>query len=110
MVNKTEDWLFVGIMAFVGGVVTNIIVPVRRGLWGFFQAAIIGVFCGFVAALLASEMGASVNVQRIVAGCVGVLGDRLLSWVLKSRLDHQVIVHGGVNQINQGQSVNGEQN
>lgn len=104
MGNKTEDWLIIGVIGFLGGVVANIIVPVRRGAWGFLGAAVIGVFCGGVAGIIAHSYDAPYGVQWGLSALVGVLGDRLLSGILAYRKEHQnIYIQGGSNQNHFGQ-------
>lgn len=102
MAGKTEDWLVIGVIGFLGGVVANIVVPVRRGAIGFLGAAIVGVFTGGVSGIIAHAYEAPYGVQYGVAAAVGVLGDRILSWIMAYRVEHQQIhVHGGQNNIGQ---------
>lgn len=100
MAGKTEDWLVIGVIGFLGGLVANIVVPVRRGALGFASAAIVGVFCGGVSGIIAHAYDAPYGVQYGVAAMVGVLGDRILSFVMAYRVAHQnVYVQGGQNNI-----------
>lgn len=82
----TYDWLVIAVIAFVGGLVANIVVPQRRGVWGFFGAATIGTFCGGVAGIMAISVEAHPVWQCFVASVAGVLGDRVLSGILQFKL------------------------
>lgn len=106
--SKNIDWLIIGITAFLGGIVSNIVVPSRRGLYGFVAAGLVGVFCGFIAGVCANEWGASLATQILVAASFGVLGDRIISHALNQFHEQKsgVNVHIGDNnsQSNDGQS------
>lgn len=108
MAGKPGDWLTLGLLGFLGGIVANIIVPVRRGALGFVGAACIGVFCGGVSGMASAEWGAGLGWQYVIAAVVGVLGDRILSAILSFRLQHttNVNIHGGENQNSFGDSGN----
>lgn len=104
MSDRTDGWLLIGLIAFGGGVVNNIIIPARRGVWGFAAAALIGVFCGGVAGIVANGAGWPEWSQWLIAAIVGVMGDRFLSSILRYRLDHQTVNnYGPVGQQNLGQ-------
>lgn len=104
--DKRIDWLLIAIIAFLGGVVANIVAPTRRGVLGFVSAAVVGIFCGGVAGLAANSYGASPGAQYLLSAFCGVMGDRLLSALLErfkntpSSPTH-VSVHGGINNIGQ---------
>jgi len=101
-----SDWFVIGVIAFLGGVVANVIVPARRGTLGFAGAALIGVFCGGVAGISANAFGVGQGWEYLIAGIAAVLGDRTLSGALVAR-DNRVTnvhtqVHGDLQQnINQ---------
>jgi hypothetical protein len=112
MVVDRENWVLMGVLGFMGGIASNILVPARRGLLGFCAAAFLGVFCGSVAGIVASTTDVHVGWQFSLAAFVGVFGDRILSNIMRYRMDHathQIHVHGGQTQINQGENVKGDQ-
>jgi MFS family permease len=110
-----SDWAIITVIAFLGGVVANIIVPYRRGVWGFVGAALVGIFCGGVTGICAQAFGASEGWQWIFAAAAGVFGDRGLSAVLitRSQREEKTVINntisGGLNNIGQI-SVNEDQN
>ncbi|MCD0459130.1 phage holin family protein [Roseiconus lacunae] len=89
------DWLLITILAFTAGVVNNILVPARRGAWGFLAAAIVGMFCGctfgFASHLFEAPMGLTIMITSVS----GVLGDRVLMAILQSRMTQQNISING---------------
>lgn len=97
----TEEWFIIGTIAFIGGVVANVIVPSRRGTLGFAGAALIGVFCGGVSGICANSFGAAPGLTYLIAAISAVLGDRVLSGVLAVRQMRTVHVHTQVNGSNQ---------
>ncbi len=102
MEHKPMDWLVLGLMGFTGGIVANIIVPVRRGIYGFMSAAIVGVFCGGVAGMIANAYDVHVGIQYFVTATVGVLGDRVLSLIMTLRRDGastNINISGGQNVV-----------
>lgn len=107
MAGRTEDWLVIGVIGFLGGLVANIVVPIRRGALGFLSAAIVGVFCGGVSGIIAHAYDAPYGIQYGVAALVGVMGDRILSSIMVYRNEHQINIHGGQNNINS--DVHGDQ-
>lgn len=110
MVVDRENWVLMGVLGFMGGIASNILVPARRGLLGFCAAAFLGVFCGSVAGIVASTTEVHVGWQFSLSAFVGVFGDRILSNIMRYRMDHdQIHVHGGQTQINQGENVKGDQ-
>lgn len=76
------DWLIIGIIAFLGGIVSNLVVPARRGVLGFAAAGLVSIFTGFVAGVCANDWGASLSVQVLTAAVFGVLGNQILTYVL----------------------------
>ncbi len=107
--DKRLDYLVIGIIAFLGGVVANIVAPSRRGVAGFISAAIVGVFCGGVAGMAAHAYGASPGSTYLVCAACGVLGDRLLSALLERFSNRPAVVNhfnGDNANVAQGQNVN----
>lgn len=96
---RGTEWVVITVLAFMGGVVANIVAPSRRGMWGFAGAAIVGVFCGCAAGLSAHAFGAHEGAQYLIASGAGVFGDRVLSGILQSRKEMNVNVSGGLNNI-----------
>lgn len=93
-VTRPEDWFTVGILGFLGGVVSNIIVPLRRGVLGFISAAMVGVFCGGVAGIVANSFEVHYGIQYGTAAMVGVMGDRILTALMQWRLTRgQTTIH-----------------
>lgn len=86
-----SNWLDLGIIAFLGGIVANIIVPSRRGLGGFMSAAIIGIFCGGVAGIIAAAFEVHYGVQCFITAAAGVSGDQMLQFVLTVKQRSTVI-------------------
>lgn len=84
MPNRLSEWIFLWVIGFAAGVVTNIVVPARRGLVGFAAAAVVGTVCGGIAGLTAEAFEAPRGVQYLLAFFTGVTGDRLISWLIKS--------------------------
>lgn len=84
-----NDHLFIGIVAFVGGVVSNIVHPKRRGAVGMMGAAIVGAFAGFTAAMVSVQLGWDFSRQFIVAAIAGVFGDRTLTYALRPPVSMQ---------------------
>lgn len=99
-INKAESWLTIAVIAFFAGIVTNILVPARRGLWGFASSAIVSVFCGGVAGITAHAFNLPEGVQFLVAAGVGVFGDRFLVLLLSLRFgtNGSINIYGGNNQ------------
>lgn len=73
------DWVVIGVIAFVGGLVRNIIVPSRRGIFGYAGAALIGVFCGCTLGFSAHAAEWPRYAQWLLTGAVAFLGDQLLA-------------------------------
>lgn len=105
------EWLFITIFAFLGGIVANIVVPSRRGAWGFLGAAVIGVFCGCCAGLSAQAFGANAGWQFIISAMSAVIGDRVLTAVLMTfhGKNYNIAIHGGQNNIGDN-DIGGNQN
>lgn len=95
------EWLAITIFAFLGGIVSNIIVPSRRGALGFVGAAVIGIFTGCSAGFSAYAFGAPLGVILIVSSAAGVCGDRFLTALLKSTTERAMTVNisGGLNNV-----------
>lgn len=112
MDTKASDWLIITVIAFMGGLVNNIIDPTRRGMLGFGVAAFVGLFCGGVAGISAHAFGAPAGLQYILSAAAAVFGDRALSGGLvmwrQRNITINTTVHGP-NQQNLGDDVNGEQ-
>ncbi|MDM4015822.1 hypothetical protein [Roseiconus lacunae] len=83
------DWLLITILAFTAGVVNNILVPARRGAWGFLAAAIVGMFCGCTFGFASHLFEAPMGLTIMITSASGVLGDRVLMAILQSRLPQQ---------------------
>ena len=107
--NKLEDWLTVGVIGFLAGIVTNLIVPARRGLWGFLAAAVIGLFCGGMSGIIAGAFEASYGIQYLLAAVFGLCGNQTLTALL-NRQATTVNIHGGNNQNFMGNNAEGRQN
>lgn len=105
------EWLMIAVFAFLGGIVSNIVVPSRRGAWGFLGAAIIGVFCGCAAGMAAQSFGADTGWQVIISASSGVLGDRILTAVFMMTHPNRfnVTIHGGQNNVGDN-DIKGNQN
>jgi uncharacterized membrane protein YeaQ/YmgE (transglycosylase-associated protein family) len=102
MERNTSDWLILGLIAFTAGIVSNIIVPDRRGLAGFVAAAIVGVFTGGVAGITANAYDMHPGLQYIISAASGFIGYRVLAWVASvhtGRGDTTVNINGGQNVI-----------
>ena len=99
-----DNWIFIGIVAFIAGIVSNIVKPKRRGLLGFAAAGIIGIFCGGIAGVCSVSFGITVEGQIFIAAIVGISSDRLLTFLLCDRITN--------NQYNSGNAtgVQGNQN
>lgn len=113
MTKPTEDWLVIGVISFCAGIVANIIVPTRRGIFGFLSAAIVGVFCGGVAGMIAQAYDVHVGMQYAVCATVGVMGDRILSFIMKWRQETAsttINVTGGKNTNHFGKGNQNESN
>lgn len=83
MLNDDQNnWLIIMIVAFMGGIVSNIVKPKRRGLVGFVAAGIISVFCGGVSGICASSFGMGNEGQIFIAAIVGISADRILTMYL----------------------------
>lgn len=115
MTPEREHWVLMGVLGFMGGIVSNILVPARRGLVGFIAAAFIGVFCGSVAGIISSTTTLHLGWQYAIAAFVGVFGDRILSGVMRDRMDRAndscnttVNIHGGQNNLG-NTKIGGEQ-
>lgn len=67
------------VVAFMGGIVSNIVKPKRRGLIGFAAAGIISVFCGGVTGLCSSAFGITTEGQIFIAAIIGISSDRVLT-------------------------------
>lgn len=105
MDDKFADWLFLGIIGFMGGIAANICVPSLRGAWGFAAAAFLGVFCGGVAGISAHAAEAHPAVQYLLAAIAGVIGYPLIALIrsLKFGAGTTTInneIHGGAVQQN----------
>lgn len=74
---KSADWLIVGAIAFLGGVVSNIVYPSRRGPLGFVSAAVVGFFGGSVVGWSGSEYGLSLGSLIIITAISSVVADRV---------------------------------
>ncbi len=104
------EFLIIGAVTFLAGIVANIIVPARRGLLGFLNSIIVSVFVGGIAGFCSSHWGADLPVTVLVSAFFGVMADRILTAILvRSTRIEAINIHGGTNQINQGENVNGGQ-
>lgn len=86
------------IVAFMGGIVSNIYKKKRRGVIGFFCAGVVSVFCGGVAGMCSSGLGTSTQGQVFIAAIIGVASDLILTKLLCP--DTAAIVHGNVSVNN----------
>lgn len=107
--NKVEDWLTVGVIGFLAGIVTNLIVPSRRGLLGFLAAAVIGLFCGGMSGIIAGAFDASYGVQYLLAAIFGLCGNQTLTALLNRNAVNSIHIHGGNNQNFLGDNAEGRQ-
>ena len=108
--NKLEDWLTVGVIGFLAGIVTNLIVPARRGLLGFLAAAVIGLFCGGMSGIIAGAFDASYGVQYLLAAIFGLCGNQTLTALLNRQAAYNTInITGGNNQNFLGDNAEGKQ-
>jgi len=81
-----NTWIVICIVAFIGGIVSNIIVPKRRGLLGFAAAGVVSIFCGGVAGICSSVFGIQTEGQIFVAAIIGVMSDRILTIAMTDRI------------------------
>lgn len=104
-----DSWLVITIVAFVGGIVANIVRPSRRGIVGFASAGLVAAFAGFTAGMLFGVFGYVTEVQIVVAAVVGILGDRIITWLLHTKFfgDKTIIVNKGGTNV-QGDVVGGD--
>lgn len=107
-----NHWPTIGIIAFLGGIVSNIIMPKRRGAMGFISAAIVGIFSGGVAGVAANYFELHLGMQVLITAAFAVMGDRILTAILITRQEKlqnitNVTIEGGNNQNQFG---DGDQN
>lgn len=104
MEHKTSDWLTLGLIAFIAGIVSNIIIPDRRGVLGFLSAAVVGVFCGGVAGITASAYEIHPGAQYMISAAMGLFGYKALKWIMRISSVTETIVNisGGQNVIGDG--------
>jgi uncharacterized membrane protein YeaQ/YmgE (transglycosylase-associated protein family) len=76
---QNGNWLAVAVVAFLGGIVSNLVRPERTGIIGFFVSGLIAAFCGFIAA---NTSQLEPDLQVGLAAVVGVMADRLLTFAL----------------------------
>lgn len=108
------DNLIISLVAFLGGIVSNIVYPQRRGAAGFIAAAVVGVFGGGVAGASGYYAGFTMGPVILITAGSSVFCDRFLVAVfmyLDSRKAPKVInIHNevtGNQQQNVGEDVNG---
>lgn len=105
MERNTTDWIILGLIAFTAGIVSNIIVPDRRGILGFLAAAIVGVFTGGVAGISANAYDIHPGAQYLISATAGFFGYKLLRWAMKWGAGAVTTVN-----ISGGQNVIGDRN
>ena len=76
------DYAMISAIAFAMGLVRAVVVPERRGAIGFVSAATVGLFCGLVAGVISREFGAATAWQYLFAAGFGIIGDRVVFWLL----------------------------
>lgn len=113
MSKPEADYAIASLLAFMMGIVRGIVTPDGRGLTGFFTAILVGVCCGFVAAVLICEFGGPTKFQYAGAALAGIIGDRVIFRVIQFSKDRDrvtnVTVHGGQNNIGDNE-IRGNQN
>ena len=106
-----STWVVIALIAFLAGIVANIVRPTRRGVLGFVASGTVSVFCGTVAAI-STELDLSNRV--VIAAVVGILSDKILDWVLNFEIAGKVVNYNQINtgngQGNQGQNITDPQN
>lgn len=100
-----SSWMLIMVVAFIGGIVANIVRPTRRGVIGFAASGLVSVFCGTVAAVCSKL---DIEQQILVAAIVGVMSDKLLTWGLNFEFTQKVI-NNNFNAKNQQNQI-GENN
>ena len=113
MSHQLEDWLTLGVIGFMGGIVSQIVFPTRRGASGFFASATVGVFCGGIAGMAAESFQAHVGTQYLIAAFSGLLGERALTKLFgdissKYRTYNTFNIGGDQNQVMQGPDMKAE--
>lgn len=105
MSDDRSNWLGLGIIAFFGAVVANIVIPERRGLYGLFSATVVGVACGLTAGIAASAYEVHPGTQLIITFAMGMLSYRFLNSLFQPKRSNTNVTNNnyGHQQQNIGQ-------